>query len=333
MVFLGVDAGGTKTHAVVADEQGSVLGVGRSGTGNWEGVGLEGAFDAYAQAVGQALEQAGIEPASVTAAGYGLSGLDWPSDREKLERVVARLEVAGPQVLVNDAFVALRAGAAWGVVIISGTGFTVAGRNQAGETARTLGLGYPFDDWGSAPEMAQACVYEVARAYTGRGPETTLVHRLIDIFAARDAAKMLEMLSRKGWEKIVSKAHLIVQAVFEEAQSGDPAALAVVRRCTRHMGDAVGAVARRLGIADELFDVVLAGGLFRAKAPVFIEFLENALYKHAPGARLVPLQAPPVVGGVLLAMEAGGLDPAPDVVAMLGEGACVQFDVDHLTSS
>jgi len=110
MLFLGVDVGATKTHVLVADEIGKVKGVGRSGTGNWEGVGLEGALATLQQGVGEALDQVRASPGQVAAAAYGLAGLDWPSDEDRLRPVVAQLEVAWPQVLVNDTLVALRAG-------------------------------------------------------------------------------------------------------------------------------------------------------------------------------------------------------------------------------
>ena len=71
--FLGVDAGGTKTLALIADASGRVLGAGRSGTGNWESVGLDGAYEAYARALAEALRSAGLRPKDITAAGYALA--------------------------------------------------------------------------------------------------------------------------------------------------------------------------------------------------------------------------------------------------------------------
>ena len=61
--FLGADLGATKTHVVVADAAGRVLGFGRSGPGNHEAVGYAG-FQANLQtAVRQALEAARLKPA------------------------------------------------------------------------------------------------------------------------------------------------------------------------------------------------------------------------------------------------------------------------------
>jgi N-acetylglucosamine kinase-like BadF-type ATPase len=322
MRFVGVDAGGTKTHALVADESGEVLGVGRAGTGNWEGVGLDGALAALRQAVGEALTAARTSPQEVTAAGYGLAGLDWPSDEARLRPLVEELGLSGPSVLVNDTFVALRAGARepWGVVIVAGTGTTVAGRNRRGEMARTLGLGYPFDDWGSAPDLAQAALHAVARAYTGRGPATALSNRLVRLVGAADMADLLEGVSRWRYNLFPLVAD-VVRALMEEADGGDGAAREIVLRAGRELGGGAVVVIRRLGMEDEEFDLVLAGGLFRSASPLLLDTLRGTVQAVAPGARPVRLDVPPVVGGVLLAMDAVGWAVTPEVRRRLEEGA------------
>jgi N-acetylglucosamine kinase-like BadF-type ATPase len=322
MRFVGVDAGGTKTHALVADESGEVLGVGRAGTGNWEGVGLDGALAALRQAVGEALSAARTSPQEVTAAGYGLAGLDWPSDEARLRPLVEELGLSGPSVLVNDTFVALRAGARepWGVVIVAGTGTTVAGRNRRGEMARTLGLGYPFDDWGSAPDLAQAALHAVARAYTGRGPATALSNRLVRLVGAADVADLLEGVSRWRYNLFPLVAD-VVRALMEEADGGDGAAREIVLRAGRELGGGAVVVIRRLGMEDEEFDLVLAGGLFRSASPLLLDTLRGTVQAVAPGARPVRLDVPPVVGGVLLAMDAVGWAVTPEVRRRLEEGA------------
>ena len=64
MMFLGVDTGGTKTHALVSDESGRVMGAGCAGSGNWETIGLEGMYEALDRAVNETLIQAGAGPAT-----------------------------------------------------------------------------------------------------------------------------------------------------------------------------------------------------------------------------------------------------------------------------
>src|SRR2546423_13943834 len=72
--LLGVDGGGTKTHAVIADEHGRVLGEGFAGPSNPLRVGVNSAAAAVREAVDQACDAAGGRRAGVVAAGVGVAG-------------------------------------------------------------------------------------------------------------------------------------------------------------------------------------------------------------------------------------------------------------------
>jgi len=52
---------------------------------------------------------------------------------------------------------------------------------------------------------------------------------------------------------------------------------------------------------------VLVGSLYDG-GPLLTEAMRRTVQAVAPGARLVRLAAPPVVGGILLGMEQAGLD-------------------------
>jgi hypothetical protein len=69
---------------------------------------------------------------------------------------------------------------------------------------------------------------------------------------------------------------------------------------------AVGVV-NQLELQHEAFDVVLIGSLFDGH-PLIAETLGETVRKVAPAARLARPEVPPVVGGVLLGMEAAGVD-------------------------
>ena len=99
-IVLGIDGGGTKTHAVVADVAGALLGMGRSGPSNWEDVGIDGAGAALGEAAREAADAAGIGLSQVDGASLGLAGVDWDSDEKRLSPVVTGLGigVANPAV-------------------------------------------------------------------------------------------------------------------------------------------------------------------------------------------------------------------------------------------
>lgn len=319
-LYLGIDAGGTKTHAAIADDRGRVRGTGVAGPGNWEGVGLEGALAAYRQALNAALDEASLSVAQLSAAGYGLAGYDWPSDDDRLRPILARLGVPGPAALVNDTAVALRAGSedGVGVVIISGTGTTVAGRNPAGERWRTFGEGEDLGDTGGASGIARLALRAVARAYTGAGPATILSDVLLEHYGAESVIAMLESLVRGQARRPGAE---LAPRVFAAAESGDQAAAEIIRHVGHEQGLNAAAIIRRLAMETLSFTVVLAGGVFRARSEELVAAIMEPVRAVAPHAHLRPLHAPPVVGGVLLAMEAAGVVPSAEVQARLAAEA------------
>ena len=309
-LVLGVDGGGSKTHALVADERGEVLGFASSGRSNWEDIGLEAAGVALAESVGGALAAAGVGPAELAASAFGLAGLDWDSDRPMLGALVDPLGLGGPRRLENDSFIALRAGASrpFGVVVIAGTGHVAAGRNPAGRTFRTFGLGPMYGDFGSATDVAEEAVRAVADAWTGRGPATTLSGLLPPLAGCGGPEELLQALSR-GLIALPAAAPL----VLADAEAGDPAAQAIVLRAGTSLGEAAALVAGRLDLGQEPFEMVMAGGLFAGRNRLLETTLVEVLHRVAPGATPVHLHCKPVVGAALEALELGGAATTPEV--------------------
>jgi hypothetical protein len=66
-------------------------------------------------------------------------------------------------------------------------------------------------------------------------------------------------------------------------------------------------VVRQLEFEAVSFEAVMIGSLFRSQR--MIQAMKEEISPIAPGARLVQPGAPPVVGGVLLAIQKAGKDP------------------------
>ena len=321
-LVLGVDGGGSKTHAMVADERGVTLGFASSGRSNWEDAGLAGARSALEEAIMGALAAADARPADLAASAFGLAGLDWDDDRPMLAALLDPLGLGGPRRLDNDSFIALRAGTSrpFGVVVIAGTGTVAAGRDPAGRTFRTFGLGPMYGDFGSATEVAEEAVHAVADAYTGRGPATTLSELLPPLAGSSSPVELLQRLSR-GAIRMPSAAPLVLQ----EAEAGDPACRAIVIRAGTELGESAALVARRLGMEGDAFELVMAGGLFRGGSRLLEATLTGVLHRVAPRSAPVRLACKPVVGAAIEALELAGVAAGPEVrerlsAAFPGEG-------------
>jgi N-acetylglucosamine kinase-like BadF-type ATPase len=296
--FLGVDVGGTKTQALVADESGRAAGFGQGGAGNHEEVGYAGLAHAMRQATDQALAQSGIGVEQIAGAGFGVAGYDWPSEREPTLQAIARLRLNAPVEAVNDALIGLLAGSAegWGVAVVSGTGCNCWGWDRTRQRiGQVTGNGAAMGEGAGGSELVARAVQAVAHAWTRRGPPTQLTEAFMQHTGTRSANDLVEGLTMGRIWLDASLAPL----VFEVAAQGDPVAQGVIRWAGQELGELANAVIRQLEFQTLEFDVVLVGSMFNA-GPALIEPMRATIYALAPGARLVRLGGPPVVGAVLL---------------------------------
>lgn len=328
-VVLGVDGGGTRTHAILADEAGHVLGSSMSGPSNWEVVGIGGSGAAMRVAVVGALGAARLEPGEIEAAVFGLAGVDWPSDVARLAFAIDPLEIRGRREILNDAFVALRAGASrsWGVVVIAGTGTIAAGRNPAGETYRTLGLGPVYGDVGSANDVSVEAVRAVAAAYTGRGPSTALSDRMCRHLGLASVAEALERVSRsEHGGRIEDEVEGFASVVIEAANDGDLVARGILEQAGAALGRSAVLVARTLGMLELDVEIVLAGGLITGATRFVSDPLEVVVGRVATRARFVHLSTPAAAGSALMALELLGIDPVPEATERLRREAAASLE-------
>jgi len=327
-VVLGVDGGGTKTDALVIDGHGRVLGYGASGGANWEGVGLDGMARSIREAVDRAMGSAAVRGDQLAATAFALAGIDWPSDPDRVAPSLDMLALGGgPRSIVNDSFAALRAGstASHGIVSIAGTGGVTAGRNRAGQVERTMGIG--IGEGNGASGLFDMAVQAIGHVHNGTGPHTMLTEEFLSESGCATTTELFETLSRK-WTLATGE---YAPAVIRCAAAGDQIALDICRRSGRTHGRDVVGIARRLGLADDTFDLVLAGGIHVSLAAHFTAAFHETVGDGAPGARPVRLAAPPASGAALLALELIGVD-ADSVRAMVNEGAAAARAAQPLTT-
>jgi N-acetylglucosamine kinase-like BadF-type ATPase len=82
MIILGVDGGGTKTHALAMDENGNVLGSSVGGRSNYHTIGLGPAIHTLADVTQQALSSQNGQQADIAV--YCLGACDSAVDEERL---------------------------------------------------------------------------------------------------------------------------------------------------------------------------------------------------------------------------------------------------------
>jgi N-acetylglucosamine kinase-like BadF-type ATPase len=303
--FLGVDIGGSKCHALVADDYGRAVGFGTHGAGNYEVVGWDGLKCALSAVTNQALRDARITRNNLSGAGFGVAGYDWPGEKAPHVEAIDSLGLSVPYALVNDTIIGLVAGATqgWGIGVVSGTGCNCWGRDKYGREGHVTGEGGDFAEWGGGADLARRAVQMVSLAWSERGPETELTGALLTLTGALNVTDLLEGLTLGCYVVTADAAPL----VFQIAADGDVVATETICWAGRELGSLAIGVTRQLSFEALPVEVVQIGSLFKG-SPLLGETMMATLHEVAPHARAVRLTVPPVVGAALLGMEQAGID-------------------------
>lgn len=313
--YLGIDIGGTKSHALIATGQAEAIGFGETGTGNHEAVGFDGMEEVLIETTSQALAMAGIRLEDIRGGGFGIAGYDWPSERPQMLESIGKIGLSCPVEAGNDTLVGLLAGAkgGWGVAVDAGTGENCIGRDQNRRIAQLTGSGPMFAEFGGSHSLVVKAVQAVSLEWGCRGPATALSREFVQLAGAKSVSDLLEGLTLGYYEAYGDVAPL----VFKVAEEGDEIARECIRWAGRELGSMVNGIIRQLAFENQEFDVVLIGSMFNGGAMV-IDPLMETIRSCAGKARFNKLEVPPVAGGVLLGMEANGVaydDPFRDTLA------------------
>ena len=291
---IGIDAGGTKTVGLLADETGAVLRQARAGGANLRAHGELGVEKSLYQVI-DALEA----PSPVDALCLGIAGVALDAERELVRDLLRRLGIRRAVRIVNDAVVALVAGApdGIGVVLIAGTGSIAYGIDATGRTARAGGWGYLLGDEGSAFWIGHAAVRQGIRAADGRGPATTLYDRICRKLEFSSTADLVDWFYVQELSR--TRVAQLAAVVEEAADEGDAAAVELLDQAAWHLARAAQSVVRQLDFPGA-FPLVLSGGAFKA-CPSLKARLERDL--ELPTARVLRLEVEPAAGAVTLALQ------------------------------
>lgn len=295
--FLGVDAGNSKTVALVAQADGQVLGWGRSGGGDIY-VSETGAKAAVADAVTQALEAANLDAKDLTAACLSLVGADWPEDFTVWQREAKARNYGRTSLIVNDALGALRAGTAEdGVAIVCGTGAAVGARHL-----RTVWHSSFWQEPMGGFELGERVLRAVYRAELGLASSTLLTGLVLEQSGAQSVEQVLYSMTARSAQtgkRVMGLSRLLLDV----AALGDEVALYEVERAARVLGEYAWVGACKVGLVEKPFPLVLCGGVLRHESTLLREAIASHVKMRLPHATCLQAPFEPVVGALLLALE------------------------------
>jgi N-acetylglucosamine kinase-like BadF-type ATPase len=294
---LGIDAGGTKTRALLADESGRVVAGSRGGGANLRTHGELEVEKVLHSVIEQAESEAGVR---ADALALGIAGADRSDDHAVLREILRRIGFKERVVVANDARIAFIAGSERrvGLALICGTGSIAWGRNAAGEIARAGGWGWHLGDEGSGFWIGERAIRGVLRAFDGRGSATSLEKSLFDHFGIARSEEIVHALYDREYPR--HRVAMFAVEVEKAARAGDLLAQEILAAASRELVLAARSVVRRLALEEGPYDVVLSGGTFRALSKLE-ESVRGAL--SSGNARVLLLEEEPAMGAVDLALE------------------------------
>lgn len=323
--LLGVDAGNTKTIAVLATVHGDVMGVGVARCGDFtaDPSAMDNVEQAIKYAFASAMEKNGgvaIDSAEVAYAVFSMAGADFPEDIAKLETDITERELVTCKFsVINDAFGALFAGSitGFGVSIAAGTFANTAARHEVRGVVREYCHSY-YQALGGGTAIGQRAFDAVIAAQAGVGEATTLTRALLEHASCFSVDELVYKYARH--RNCCPPIKEFAALVMDCAVGGDKVAMQIVEQEAESLACYAKAAADKVGLVRHV-PVVLAGGVFQHASDLLPKLIEAKLAVKLPQSRVSVSTMAPVAGAVLRAFELNGGGSSMFIRATLTKGA------------
>src|SRR5262245_2526986 len=296
---LAVDGGASKVDVVLIDAGGNVhAAVRRRGRFNF-GLLSNGSFEGLTRAI--KATKARIVPALGV---FCLAGANLPLDDRRIATQIEGQRWVKRTVIRNDTFAVLRAGTErkWGVAVVCGTGMNCAGVGPDGRSVRFPSFGELSGDRAHGGGwLGRTALGAAIRARDGRGPRTLLEELVPAHFGMSRPTAVMEAVYVGRLEYL--RMSEVAPLVFKAAAAGDRVAAQMIDAMAEEVVATANAAIRRLHLTRRDVHVVLGGGVLRAADAKLIDHVTSGIREVAPEARVMRLEAPPVLGAGLLGLD------------------------------
>lgn len=304
-VVIGIDSGGTNYRMAAADLQGNILGryVGSPVSHHYlqekeMGRRIEAAVDAC-------LAQFQGKRGDIRALVCGTTGIDSPGDLEMVEKCYQNLaDIHCPMKIINDAELAhYTVTGERGLLLISGTGSIVCGKNKQGQRARAGGWPLSmFGDGGSGVWVSRMALRHLGRRLDGAVPESPLslaLQQELQVFTRDELIRLA--LSRGNTPETLPK---LGKLVNQAAGEGDPYAEELLIKAAEELMELVEDIVRILNMEQTEPDFLLGlWGSTILKSTVLLKYFSEQFNRRFPRAVLCLPQKEAVEGAVEMALN------------------------------
>lgn len=306
MYVAAFDGGGTKTHCLIGDLNGNILGKGEAGPANYQTAGKKRSKESLELALNAALSNASIGKDKLIYYSFGLAGADDEYDIKNIKSFVNEITNETPYSIHHDSFIGLRSVSDenFGVVAICGTGAGFSGRDKKANEIQLRNQSYEIGNFGGGTDLSNEAMHYAFRSDEGSCKQSLLSIEIPKIFGVENLDRVSEIIRDNDYVVPEDKAKLIPPLLFELAKKGDDLSIDILNNMGTELGNYVLAVINKLDLdkKDEL-PIVLIGSIYKGDDKYLLDHMKKRIFDEVNNPKFIKPDLPPVYGAYYLALD------------------------------
>ncbi|MGD0038039.1 MAG: BadF/BadG/BcrA/BcrD ATPase family protein [Bacteroidota bacterium] len=307
LYVIGIEGGGTKTTAVLCALDGIILSEAQGGPSNFHIVGIEKTASTILDLIQTCCHSVGCSVSQIGAVVAGLAGagrvLDQQRIMERLMEIARTKNFNLEKVSIeSDARIALEGAFSGkpGVVVISGTGSIVFGKDERDKIYRAGGWGRLIGDEGSGYAIGREAFRAVAKLLDGYGEKTKLAKLFNEKFGLGTQDAIINAVYGEKYNPAS-----VVPAVMEAALKGDSVAKKILVLACSDLVEVINAVLKKMnkgrkGVPKRPLAFV---GSLLMNDNFYSRKIRSAIKRELPLVVIRNAESSPVVGAALMAIR------------------------------
>lgn len=302
--IIGIDGGGTKTLAVLADLKGRVLKEAKTGPSNFIKDGIKETVLNITKAIEEILKK--DKKGKILSTFIALSAIQENREMRKvimknllLQPKISRI-FQGKVIIDSDQIAAFCSGTDKknGIILISGTGSAAHGW-QDGKEVHVSGWGWLSDE-GSGFWVGQKAYQAVLKDLDGRGEKTLMTDLFLQKFNVKSAGSLKKKIYFQNDPMKITP--YLASFVMQAAQKKDKIAKEILIEAGKELALTGKTAIKKLALSHEArFSLVLTGGMFKSKT--ILNVVKKEIKKKFPKIQFIQPKQKPIIGAVKLALE------------------------------
>ncbi|MCH8272974.1 MAG: hypothetical protein IIB41_06935 [Candidatus Marinimicrobia bacterium] len=311
MIFLGIDAGGTKTTAVAADLNGEQIRTAQGAPGAISAIGVSGVNSLITELLRELDLYDSLD--GLQAATFGFSGVGRADVKEKVENEIEKIGVNNFKLITDAELLHYSAfGESDGILLEAGTGAVCISGNINALT-QIGGWGFLLGDEGGGYQIGRDAIRKTLAEYDKNLSVSNLSIEIMKFYGAKKRGELIDVVySADNNQKIISSS---AYKVCEMAKQGDTDAQTIVEDAATHLSALLQTALVKYA-TDDLIKIACAGSILSEDSPVLDLFIKK-VDKFGYNFEFIDIPIEPAAAGVLYAVNSAGEDATEQLLNSL----------------